>query len=149
MRKATAAYCVLSLLLNKITMLENRGMKLCDMHMIWHLLGENQDCQVLCGSDSPLLQQSKLLQPIDELLATEGECDTLIHEPTGLCVTCAASGTFTHTAVVKKMHAKVNGIGTTTKHHHACDVSKKQIIIRVSHRTNPTWQSVLWGLFQD
>jgi hypothetical protein len=109
-------------------MLENEGMKLCDMHMIWHLLGEKQDCQILCGSDSPLLQRSKLLQPIDELLATEGEDDTLIHEPTGLCVTCAASGTLTHTAVVKKMHAKVNGPGITTKHHHACDVSKKQKI---------------------
>ena len=126
MRKATATYCVLTLISSKITMLESGGMKLCDMHMIWHLLGEKQDYQVHCGSDPPLFQESKPLQPIDELLATEGERHTLIHEPTGLCVTCAASGTLTHTAVVRKMHAKVNGPRPTTKPHHACDVSKKQ-----------------------
>ena len=126
MRQATATYCVLTLISSKITMLESGDMKLCDMRNIWHLLGEKQDYEVHCGSDQLLFHESKLLQPIDELLATEGDRDTLIHEPTGLCVTCAASGTLTHTAVLRKMHAKVNGPRPTTKPHHACDVSKKQ-----------------------
>ena len=75
---------------------------------------------------SQLPPLSELLQPFNRLLATEGDDDTLINEPTGLCVTCAASGTLTHTAFARKIYAKVNGPEIATKHHHACDVTRKE-----------------------
>ena len=97
-----------------------------DRTTMWHLLAVHADYRTIRFSGSQLPQLSELLQPFNGLLATEGDDDTLINKPTGLCMTCAASGILTHTAFARKMYAKVNGPEGAMKHHHVCDVTKKK-----------------------